>query len=84
MGSPRLNARVQQSVWQIKPAGLATALNNTKARERGGVTHRMMAEDLDISPLAAEMILQALRQPVPEYEGREVSGESTPNVGGVD
>lgn len=64
-------------------AGLATALNYTKARERGEVTHRMMAEDLDISPLAAEIILQALRQTVLEYEDLEESGESTPNIEGV-
>lgn len=64
-------------------AGLATALDYTKARERGEVTHRMMAEDLDISPLAAEIILQALRQTVREYEDPEESGGSTPNIEGV-
>ena len=64
-------------------AGLATALNYTKARERGEVTHRMMAEDLDISPLAAEIILQALRQTVLEYEDLDETGESTPNIEGV-
>ena len=63
-------------------AGLATALNYTKARERGEVTHRMMADDLDISPLAAEMILQALRQSVLQYEDLEASGESTPDIEG--
>nr|WP_256546876.1 ArsR family transcriptional regulator [Halobellus ramosii] len=48
-------------------AGLATALTYAVARERGEVTHRLMAEDLDISPLTAEMILQALRPVVYEH-----------------
>ena len=64
-------------------AGLATALNYTKARERGDLTHRMMADDLDISPLAAEIILRALRQTVLEYEDLDETGESTPNLEGV-
>lgn len=38
-------------------AGLATALTYAVDRERGTVTHRLMARDLDISPLAAEIIL---------------------------
>jgi hypothetical protein len=48
-------------------AGLATALTYAVARERGEVTHRLMAEDLNISPLAAEMVLQALRPVVHEH-----------------
>ncbi|GAB3411095.1 helix-turn-helix domain-containing protein [Haloparvum alkalitolerans] len=48
-------------------AGLATALTYAVARERGEVTHRLMAEELDISPLAAELILQALRPVVHEH-----------------
>ena len=55
-------------------AGLATALTDTVARERGEVTHRLMAEDLDISPLAAEMILQALRPVVHEHYEIENTG----------
>lgn len=57
-------------------AGLATALSYAVARERGGVTHRQMAQDLDISPLAAEIILQALRPVVHEYNEIESSGAS--------
>jgi len=55
-------------------AGLATALTYAVARERGEVTHRLMAEDLDISPLAAELILQALRPVVHEHYDIEKGG----------
>jgi DNA-binding transcriptional ArsR family regulator len=55
-------------------AGLATALTYAVARKRGEVTHRLMAEDLDISPLAAEMILQALRPVVHEHYDIEEAG----------
>jgi len=57
-------------------AGLATALTYAVARERGEITHRLMAQDLDISPLAAEIILQALGSVVDEYYEIESSGES--------
>jgi DNA-binding transcriptional ArsR family regulator len=57
-------------------AGLATALTYAVARERGEVTHRLMAQDLDISPLAAEIILQALRPVVHEHFDIEESGAS--------
>jgi hypothetical protein len=57
-------------------AGLATALTYAVARKRGEVTHRLMAEDIDISPLAAEMILQALRPVVHEHYDIEESGAS--------
>ena len=57
-------------------AGLATAFTYAVARERGEVTHRLMADDLDISPLAAEMILQALRPVVHEHYDIEAAGES--------
>lgn len=57
-------------------AGLTTALTYAVARERSEVTHRLMAEDLDISPLAAEMILQALRPVVHEYYDIEEAGAS--------
>lgn len=65
-------------------AGLATALTYTIDRERGEVTHRVMARDLDISPLAAEMILQALRPVVHEYVDIEESGASVADIEGVD
>jgi DNA-binding MarR family transcriptional regulator len=57
-------------------AGLATSLTYAVARERGEVTHRLMAEDLDISPLAAELILQALRPVVHEHYDIAQAGAS--------
>lgn len=57
-------------------AGLATALTYAIARERGEMTHRLMAQDLDISPLAAEIVLQALRPIVHEYYEIENAGVS--------
>lgn len=65
-------------------AGLATALSYAVDRERGDVTHRTMASDLDISPLAAEIILQALRPIVNEYFEIEQSGASVADIQGVD
>ena len=64
-------------------AGLATALTYAVARERGEVTHRLMAQDLDVSPLAAEIILQALRPVVHEYFDIEESGASVADIEGV-
>lgn len=57
-------------------AGLATALEYALARERGAVTHRTVAEELDHSPLAAESILQALRPVVTAHYEIEPSGGS--------
>jgi len=54
--------------------GLATALTYTIARERGEITHEVMARDLDISPLAAEYILQALRPVVHDHIDLDVVG----------
>ena len=65
-------------------AGLATALTYAVARERGEVTHRLMAEDLDISPLAAEMILQALRPVVHEHYDIEEAGAGLDELGADD
>ncbi|WP_129116212.1 winged helix-turn-helix domain-containing protein [Halegenticoccus tardaugens] len=65
-------------------AGLATALTYTVDRERGEITHRLMARDLDISPLAAEIILQALRPVVYEHFDIEESGASVADIAGVD
>jgi DNA-binding transcriptional ArsR family regulator len=62
-------------------AGLATALTYAVARERGEVTHRLMADDLDISPLAAEMILQALRTVVRKHYD---IGEAGAGLDGMD
>lgn len=65
-------------------AGLATALTYAVDRERGEITHRQMAHDLDISPLAAEIILQALRPVVLEQFDIEESGASFADIEGVD
>jgi DNA-binding MarR family transcriptional regulator len=64
--------------------GLATALTYAVQRERGEVTHRLMARDLDISPLAAEIILQALRPVVHEHFDVETSGASLDDVAVAD
>jgi len=61
-------------------AGLATALTYAVARARGETTHRLMARDLDISPLAAEIVLQALRPVVDEHFDVEASGGSLEDV----
>ncbi len=60
--------------------GLATALTYAVARERGEVTHRTMARDLDVSPLAAEMVLQALRPVVHEHFDVEERGASVEEI----
>ena len=61
-------------------AGLATALTYAVARERGEVTHRLMAKDLEISPLAAEIVLQALRPVVHEHYEIAESGTSLSDI----
>jgi len=61
-------------------AGLATAINYAVDRERGSVTHRVMARDIDISPLAAEIILQALRPIVHEHYDIEPAGASLDDI----
>jgi DNA-binding MarR family transcriptional regulator len=60
--------------------GLATALTYTVAREQGETTHRLVADDLDLSPLEAEVILQALRPIVHEHFSVEASGASLADV----
>lgn len=65
-------------------AGLATALTYAVDRERGTVTHRLMARDLDISPLAAEIILQALQPVVHEHFDIEEAGASVADIAGTD
>ncbi|WP_353633350.1 helix-turn-helix domain-containing protein (plasmid) [Halobacterium sp. NMX12-1] len=67
VGRRETDADIDTYIDRHGVAGLATALTYAIARERGEVTHRLMAEDLDISPLAAEMILQALRPVVHEH-----------------
>ena len=86
VGRRETNADIDTYIDRHGVAGLATALTYAVARERGEVTHRLMAEDLEISPLAAEMILQALRPVVHEHYDIEEAGASLDevNVGGGD
>lgn len=65
-------------------AGLATALTYAVARERGEVTHRTMARDLDVSALAAEIVLQALRPVVLEHFDVESAGAGLDEIDGSD
>ena len=65
-------------------AGLATALTYAVSRERGETTHRLMADDLDLSPLAAEIILQALRPVVTEQYAIDASGGSLDEIDPAD
>ena len=60
--------------------GLATALTHTIAREHGETTHRLVADDLGLSELKAEVILQALRPVVHEHFSLEDSGASLADV----
>jgi DNA-binding MarR family transcriptional regulator len=60
--------------------GLATALTYTVAREQGETTHRLVADDLGITELEAEVILQALRPIVREHFSLEDSGASLADV----
>ncbi|AEM58753.1 TrmB family transcriptional regulator [Haloarcula hispanica N601] len=76
VGRRESNDDIDTYIDRHSVAGLATALTYAVARERGETTHRLMAEDLDISPLAAEMILQALRSVVHEHYDIEASGAS--------
>ncbi|RLM33139.1 helix-turn-helix domain-containing protein [Haloarcula sp. Atlit-120R] len=76
VGRRESNDDIDTYIDRHSVAGLATALTYAVARERGETTHRLMAEDLDISPLAAEMILQALRPVVHEHYDIEASGAS--------
>lgn len=60
--------------------GLAIALTYAVARERGQTTHRLVADDLDLSALEAEVILQALRPVVYEHFSVEDWGASFADV----
>jgi len=74
VGRRETNADIDTYIDRHGVAGLATALTYTVGRERGEVTHRLMTDDIDISPLAAEMILQALRPVVDEHYDIDESG----------
>ena len=80
VGRRETNADIDTYIDRHGVAGLATALTYAVARERGEVTHRLMADDLDISPLAAEMILQALRPVVHEHYDIAEAGASLDEV----
>lgn len=60
--------------------GLATALSHTIAREQGETTHHLVADDLGISELEAELILQALRPVVHGHFSLDDSGASLADV----
>lgn len=64
-------------------ASLVTALTAAVDREHGTVTHRTLASDLDISPLAAESILHTLRPIVTEHYVIPDAGKSVANIQGV-
>jgi len=76
VGRRETNADIDTYIDRHGVAGLATALTYAVARERGEMTHRLMAKELDISPLAAEMVLQALRPVVHEHYDIEEMGAS--------
>ena len=76
VGRRETNGDIDTYIDRHGVAGLATALTYAVARERGEMTHRLMAQDLDISPLAAEIILQALGPVVDEYYEIESAGAS--------
>ncbi|KTG30166.1 DUF7437 domain-containing protein [Haloferax profundi] len=84
VGRRETNGDIDTYIDRHGVAGLATALSYAVARECGEVTHRLMARDLDISPLAAEIVLQALRPVVLEHFDVEVSGASLADIEGVD
>ena len=81
VGRRETNGDIDTYIDRHGVAGLATALTYAVARERGEVTHRLMADDLDISPLAAEMILQALRTVVRKHYD---IGEAGAGLDGMD
>ena len=80
VGRRETNADIDTYIDRHGVAGLATALTYAVARERGEVTHRLMADDIDISPLAAEMVLQALRPVVHEHYDIAEAGASLDEV----
>ena len=80
VGRRETDADIDTYIDRHGVAGLATALTYAVARERSEVTHRLMAEDLDISPLAAELILQALRPVVYEHYDIEEAGAGLDEV----
>lgn len=57
--------------------GLATALVYASEYVEGSVTHRIMARELDLSPIEAEVILQALEPIAEEYAVTTDPGEDS-------
>ncbi len=76
VGRRETNDDIDTCIDRQGVAGLVTALTYAVARECGDVTHRLMVEELDISPLATEMILQALRSVIHEHHDIDESGAS--------
>jgi len=74
VGRRETNDNIDTYIDRHGVAGLATALTYAVARERGEVTHRTMADDLGVSALTAEIVLQALRPVVREYFDAESPG----------
>ena len=80
VGRRATNDAIETYVDQHGIAGLATALTYTVDRERGQTTHRRMAQALDLAPLEAETILQALRPVVHEHVDVKASGASVADI----
>lgn len=76
VGRRETNEDIDAYIDRHGVAGLATALSYAISRERGEGTHRLMAADLDMSAVAAELILQALRPVVDEHFDIEPTGAS--------
>ncbi len=76
VGRHETNADIDTYIDRHDVAGFATALTDAVVREHGEVTHRLMAENLGISSLAAEIILQVLRPVVDEHYDIEEAGAS--------
>lgn len=72
VGRRRTDGDIHTYVDRHGVDGPATALTYTVDRERARMNHRLMARDLNITPLEAEIILQALRPVVHEYFQIEV------------
>lgn len=84
VGGRETNEDIDTYIDRHGVAGLATALSYAVAREQGEITHRVMATDLNLSPLAAEIILQALRPVVHEHYTIKESGASLGAMDDVD
>jgi len=78
VGRQTTNDDIDSFVGRHGVDGLAAALDHAVARARGETTHRL--GELDVSPLAAEMVLQALDPVVREHFEIGRHGESVGTV----